>query len=99
MSKLWNSTDLSQLLGADGAAPVLVKHLECLPYLLHAEIKGLMNTLSQTLFSDVPHLLHLLGCHCRGAGVTVAGLVLVLVLRRDDDRRRVVPVHFALEMG
>ena len=97
MSKSWSSTDLSQLLGADGPAPVLVKHLECLPYLLHAKIKGLMNTLSQTLFSNVPHLLHLLGCHCRDAGVTVAGLV--LVLRRDDDRRRVVPVHFALEMG
>ena len=46
---------------------------------------------------NVPHLLHLLGCHCRGAGVTVAGLV--LVLGRDDDRRRVVPVHFALEIG
>ena len=31
------------------------------------------------------------------AGVAVAGLV--LVLGRDDDRRRVVPVHFALEIG
>ena len=46
---------------------------------------------------NVPHLLHLLGCDCRDAGVTVAGLV--LALGRDDDRRRVVPVHFALEIG